>query len=217
MTLWQRNNCETSMYHLDCFLFGRVITVIIKHKKRKFILAMTTHNESRFSLFIATLSLLFLTGCTSNQAIFPPTTTSMTSFVLINKSKQAYTVFTAIPGEKEREVRSKISKRKSVFLVEWAEFSHEKDVYLSSNILKNEYQDSHAIDGILQLLERAPGVPFGLTWNGGIAYTYNDYQHAQKTYKRYRSNPADYERTRNRDPRADPVNPAWHLGPLLGW
>jgi hypothetical protein len=44
-----------------------------------------------------------------------------------------------------------------------------------------------------------------------------DYQHAKETYKQFVANPDQYERSKNQDPRADPVNPKWHFGPLLGW
>ena len=141
----------------------------------------------------------------------------MASFVLIDKSERAYTVFMAIPEEKQQEVRLQIAEEKDVFLVEWSEFSQKKDEYISSNILKNEYQDSRVVDGILQLLKVYPEAPFGLTWNGGVAFTTMDYKYAKKTFELYRESPENYERTRVRDPRADPVKPEWHFGPLLGW
>ena len=179
---------------------------------------MKTLKELKISIFVLTLSLFFQTSCVSNQATLPPAAANdMPSIVFINKSEQAYIVYMAIPEEKEQEVRSKFAGKKDVFLMKWSEFSLKKDKHLSANILKNEYQDSRVVEGMFQLLERAPGVPFGLTWNGGVAYTYNDYQHAKKTYKKYTTDPDDYERTRVRDPRADPVKPEWHFGPLLGW
>ena len=146
-----------------------------------------------------------------------PTAVGRGGFVLVDTSERAYTVFMAIPEEKLHEVQSQVVGKQDVVLVAWSEFERKQGEQLSSRILKNEYKGSRVVDGILQLLDKYPGVPFGLTWNGGVAVTYNDYQYAKKTYATYRGSPEDYERTRVRDPRADPVKPEWHFGPLLGW
>jgi len=91
------------------------------------------------------------------------------------------------------------------------------DKYVRGRIAKDDYPGSGVVSGIVALLDKYPGGPIGLTWNGGVAITYNDYQHAKKTYQKYLADPSEYERTRTHDPRLDPVNPRGHLGPLLGW
>jgi hypothetical protein len=139
------------------------------------------------------------------------------AFVVIDRSETAYTVFLAIPDEKLQDVKSRIAGKQDLILVEWSALAQGKDEHLSSRILKNEYEDSRVVDGILQLLERYPGSPFGLTWNGGVAISYKDYQYAKKTYEKYRTSPEDYERGRVQDPPADPLRPQSHFGPLLGW
>jgi len=141
--------------------------------------------------------------------------------VIVDKSERAYTVFRAVPrdlpdAELER-LRSKVAQQKSMELVPWDEFLEKKKEFLKSRILKDEYPGSKATEGIVELLRQSPGIPWGLTWNGGIALTRLDYQHAKETYERYKDDLEEYERTRNRDPRRDPVNPKGHLGPLLGW
>jgi len=86
---------------------------------------MKTLKELQISLFVLTLSLCFLTGCVSNQSMervgtqagsLPPVAEGMASFVLIDKSERAYTVFMAIPEEKQQEVRSQIAEEKDVSL-----------------------------------------------------------------------------------------------------
>jgi hypothetical protein len=139
------------------------------------------------------------------------------SFVLIDKNEQAYTVFMVIPEDKVQEVEARFKEGGEVILVTWHDFSDRQDEFIASRIKKDEYTGSRAVEGISALLEKYPGVPFGLTWNGGIAFTYNDYQHAKRTYNLFANDPEEYERNRIRDPRRDPVKPEWHLGPLLGW
>jgi hypothetical protein len=137
--------------------------------------------------------------------------------VVIETITKAYTVLLALPREKVEEVKLKLKGKDGVRIVDWQDFIANRKKYISAVVIKNEYENSRLIEGITRLLERYPATPFGVTWNGGVAITYLDYKHAKKTYKRYKEDPAEYEKTRNRDPRADPVKPAWHFGPLLGW
>ena len=97
----------------------------------------------------------------------PPVAVGMSDFVLVDKSERAYTVFMAIPEEKQQEVRSKIEGKKDVFLVLWSEFSQKKDEYLLPNILKNEYQGSRVVDRDVPTIGESPRRPFGLTWRPG--------------------------------------------------
>ena len=53
----------------------------------------------------------------------------------------------------------------------WDEFLEKKKEFLKSRILKDEYPGSKATEGIVELLRQSPGIPWGLTWNGGIALT----------------------------------------------
>lgn len=159
-----------------------------------------------FSIF------LFLEGC----ATAAPLTSE--DLVMIDNSLDAYTVYAGIPKNKKEAVKNELKgTQDSIFLIPWDEFSQNEGKYIRSRIIKNEYPESRTIKGIIELVKKYPGTPIGLTWNGGIAITRNDYQHSIKTYNTYLRNPDAYEQIRIRDPRADPVKPEWHLGPLLGW
>jgi len=139
--------------------------------------------------------------------------------VVVDRTKAAYTIYAVMPKDKLDALKAKLANRPSqkVVLVSWKTFIQNTDKYVKTRIIKNEYPESKAAAGVVELIRKYKGSPFGLTWNGGIAITYNDYRHARRIYKKYKANPAEYDRTRNRNPRADPINPKWHLGPLLGW
>lgn len=137
---------------------------------------------------------------------------------MIDNSLDAYTVYAGIPNNKMEAVKKELKGAPgSIFLIPWEEFAQNESKYISSRIIKNEYPDSRTIKGVIELVRKYPGTPIGLTWNGGIAITRNDYKHTKMTYEIYMDNPGAYDQTRNRDPRADPVKPEWHLDPLLGW
>ena len=136
--------------------------------------------------------------------------------VVVDSSKEAYTVFIAVSAVNLDKMRSRMEGKPRVAIIARSKLAKEKEYYIASRILRDEYPGSGAAEGILDLLAKYPDTPFGLTWNGGLAFTYNDYRHAKKLYDAYLKDPAEYERTGTRHPRVDPINPKGHLGPLLG-
>lgn len=145
---------------------------------------------------------------------------SRPEYVIIDKQEPAYTVFLGIPegfpeGEFEK-IKSQAAEIKGVEIVSWEKFISDTDNYVKAHIKKNDYEGIQVVRGMVELIEKYCATPFGLTWNGGVAITYNDYQHAKMIHQQYLANPEEYERTRNRDPSLDPVNPNNHFIPLLG-
>lgn len=139
-------------------------------------------------------------------------------FVLIDRTDDAYTVYAGIPKNKLGEIQAKLANApQGITLVTWEAFSRNSDEYVKTRIVKDEYPESRTTAGVVELVRKFPGTPIGLTWNGGIAITHMDYQHAKRIYARYKADPASYERIGKGEPRADPINPKSHLGPLLGW
>jgi len=141
--------------------------------------------------------------------------------VAIDRSETAYTVFLAVAKDASEEqleqLRSRAAQEEAVELVTWAEFRRTRTKYLDSRIVHDDYPGSKVVEGIIELLRRYASTPFGLTWNGGVALTFNDYEHAKRIYKKYLSDPDEYAATRPKDPRRDPINPKAHFAPLLGW
>jgi hypothetical protein len=164
----------------------------------------------RFMVIIG--AFVFLAGCAA--AMLPLTSQD---YVLIDRTQPAYTVFVGIAKDKYNKVKAITANEKEAVLVTWDTFSQDSGKYVKSRIIKDDYPESRAVAGIVELVRKFPGTPIGLTWNGGIAITRNDYRHSEKTYSLYKLDPAGYDRTRIRDPQGDPVNPKGHLGPLLGW
>ena len=144
---------------------------------------------------------------------------SASQFVVVDQSEPAFIVFTGIPNDIDKDqlgkIKKNVSSKKSLTMLTWQHFLGSVNGYAQSVILRNDYPDTRVVDGIVCLLasKQGTGAPWGLTWNGGIALTYNDYQHAIRTYKSYKANPTAYRPIQ--DPRRDPVNPGGHL-PLGG-
>ena len=166
-----------------------------------------TANVHTLSLVMLLVSLI---GCGTSAA-----TPSQSEFVVVDQAETAFTVFTGIPkniGKDEFErIKQKVSSRETLIMLTWDQFLKSVNKYARSVILINDYPNIRIVDGLVCLVasKQGTGAPWGLTWNGGIALTFNDYQHARRTYELYKANPAAYKPLR--DPRRDPVNPGGHL------
>jgi len=141
--------------------------------------------------------------------------------VIVDRSELAYTVYLAVeedaPEEELAQLRSRVAQSEDAELVTWAAFRTDRRKYLDSRILVDDYPGSKVAEGVLELLRRYARTPFGLTWNGGIAVTFNDYQHAKRGYEAHLSDPRESADTRVDDPSRDPNNPQAHFRALLGW
>ena len=140
---------------------------------------------------------------------------SASQFVVIDQSEPAFIVFTGIPKDTNKEKLNKIkqlvSSQGKLTMLTWEQFLESVNGYARSVILRNDYPNTRAVNGIVCLVasKQGTGAPWGLTWNGGIALTFNDYQHARRSYESYKSNPAAYKPIQ--DPRRDPVYPGGHM------
>lgn len=146
-----------------------------------------------------------------------PTPLTVDDFVAVETTAPAYTVYVGIPRAKMQAIRASLGNERGVQIVPWRLFEGDPTKFVRSRIVKDEYPGARAVQGVVALVRAFPLTPIGLTWNGGVAITRNDYRYAARMYQRYRADAVEYERTRNRDPRTDPLNPNSHLGPLLGW
>ena len=174
---------------------------------------MTSHSRKvRYSAMILLFTTLvsLTVGSRASRDI-----RSASEFVVIDRSEPAFIVFTGIPKtldeKKIEEIKMKVSGKETLTMLSWPEFLVRVDEYARSVMLRNDYPNIRVVDGIVCLVasQQGTGAPWGLTWNGCIALTFNDYQHARRSYQSYKKNPADYEALR--DPRADPVHPGGHL------
>lgn len=138
-------------------------------------------------------------------------------FVIIDQSDPAYIVFTGIGKNTEEnkltEIRSKVSERENVSMITWEKFTASVGKYAQSLMKTNDYPNYQVSKGLMCLVWKRPRWHWGLTWNGGIALTFNDYRYAKQRYESYIANPDSYSPMR--DPRADPINPGGFL-PAFG-
>lgn len=138
-------------------------------------------------------------------------------YVIIDARKPNVTVYTSIPkslSEAELDkVRAAVSPQTGVRMEAWDTFKNNLNLYVEARIRKNDYPELSTKEGLMAFLEKYEGMPLGLAWNGGIAFTYNDYAYTQKTYQTYLEKPDSV--TRLSDRKRDPVHPANHFGPLL--
>ncbi len=134
------------------------------------------------------------------------------AYVLVDRSDPAFVLFQGIPqevtGQKLDQVRTRATAMNAT-LISWEEFRQAANDYARKVMLRNDYPQSHLVEGIICLVRAVPGVPWSITWNGGIAFTHNDYEWAKRQYKSYNQNPSRYRPVS--DPRLDPVNPAGFL------
>lgn len=128
-------------------------------------------------------------------------------------STQFISVPKHLPAENLRQLSEYIAKDSRMSLVTWAEFKSDLAKHVSAHIRRNDYPEVDVAAGLIRLLERYDSTPFGLTWNGGLAITGNDYRRAKLTYEGYVKDPNSV--AREPDSNRDPVHPDNHLGPLM--
>ena len=102
-----------------------------------------------------------------------------------------------------------------VLMVPWDDFRQNAQTILAPYVVKDEYPGSRTVLGVVTLVKDQPGTPFALTWNGGLAASFQDFQHAVSTFQAYSADPASYETSRPTDVAADPLFPDRQLQALL--
>jgi len=135
--------------------------------------------------------------------------------VFIDARDPAYVVLQGINSDtpqgawKEMEGYAQLDK---VQLMSWPVFRKNARKVLGPYVLLNDYPRSQALMGVLGLVAKYPGRPFAVTWNGGVAITFFDYQHAAETLAAYVSNPKAHKPL---PPADDPVHPGNKVPALL--
>lgn len=135
--------------------------------------------------------------------------------VMIDARQPAYTVLIGIPRENVEQVK-KQPKEDGVTLMSWKAFETDAETLIVKGIVKNDYPDIPLVKGISALLKLYPAMPFGVTWNGGVAVTYNDYKHAEKMYDLHQKSADEYEQKKPKDLASEPIHPENQFGALLG-
>ncbi len=140
------------------------------------------------------------------------------ALVFVDARDPAFVVLQGIAQDASAQTRSEMtgySTLEGVSLVTWSQFRQNAQAIIAPYVVKDEYPGASSILGVVALVKAYPGEPFGVTWNGGLAVTFHDYQYAVKTYKAFRADAQAYEESRPADPATDPVHPENHLAVLL--
>jgi|GEM_PF-1972854 len=160
-------------------------------------------------------ALIALAGCAGTTSGRPATDEGTISHIMIDRQVPAYTVVMGVPVDATpaqwSQVRRMKAKSSKVELIEWKAFFPEAEKRLAQYIIKDEYGMKGRLGDFLYAVQNYPGAPFGLTWNGGMAFTQLDYRHTEAMYAEYMSNPSGWRARGGRGARADPVNPDGHL------
>jgi hypothetical protein len=159
-------------------------------------------------LSVATLFFTLLSGFTlaadPGYVVIDITARHVATFISVPKT---------FPPTDLQKLNEKIAQTEGISLMSWDEFKGDPAKHIKSQIRRNDYMEVDVVRGLSQLLERYERTPFGLTWNGGLAVTGNDYQYSARSYKAFTNNPNTFSREADR--RKDPVHPDNHIEPLL--
>lgn len=63
---------------------------------------------------------------------------------------------------------------------------------LQTWLIREEQRESRIVDRVLALVGGQPGIPMGLTWDGGLAVTANDYSAAARRLAAYQADPGGH-------------------------
>lgn len=138
--------------------------------------------------------------------------------VFVDARDPAFVVVQGVAADAGPQARAEMegyATLQGVKLVAWNAFRQDPQAVLGPYILKNEYPGSAVVISTVALVKAYPGRPFAITWNGGLAVSFHDYQHAVGTYQAYQEDADAYESSRPTDPKDDPLDPAHHLTALL--
>ncbi len=140
------------------------------------------------------------------------------AFIIMDKSQPAYRVFTSVSKNSSNkqiaELEEFVNDNEFILKLETEDFYNNIEDHTFAGIVENQYQ-SEIISGNLQdFLEKNFNTPIGITWNGGISFTFNDYQEAEQKYQDYLDNPQEYLAKPLPSLKMDPHHPLNHFPPL---
>ena len=167
-------------------------------------------NKRIFILYFILIPLAIMTGDRSYAEKNLPTITH----VLIITTDKGYTVYFGLTDQLDKskfeEFKKKAAGKKNMQVIVFDAMVKSPDAYILKYIKENYYPNIDVAKGLSELIKRGfASDGLGLTWNGGIALTHNDFSYAQKTYGSYLVNPKDKNLRKARN--LDPVHPQNHL------
>ena len=139
--------------------------------------------------------------------------------VVLDRRERAYVIVQGLPLDipegQLAKVREEAAADEAVELIDWEDFKPKACSLLMKAIRHDEYGMKQLLGDFLHKIQNRATTPVGLTWNGGIAMTFSDYRHTEKTFQEYESDPEAYARRTEPDQQDDPVHPFNFLPWLL--
>jgi len=135
--------------------------------------------------------------------------------VFIDARDPAYVVVQGVESNTPQEAWTEMegyAQLPNVQLMAWLTFRKNARAILAPFVIRDDYPKAQTLMGVLALVKKYPGRPFAVTWNGGVAVSFWDYQHAAQTFQRFHDDPAGYTVL---PPNDDPVHPLHQFPPLL--
>lgn len=139
--------------------------------------------------------------------------------VFIDARQAAYVTYQGVAENASLQAREEMASYatlEGISVVPWAEFRDRAQDFVAKGIVKNEYPGAGTALGILAVLKANPGRPIAVTWNGGIATSFFDFQLAVETLEAYQENAETYEKSRAEAAQDDPLNPDVQIRAMLG-
>jgi len=167
---------------------------------------------------MANLSRTLITAFFLSLVFVPVVQAAQVVEVFIDARDPAFVVVQGIASDAsaraKREMRG-YAMLDRVSIVTWAVFRKHIKTLLAPYVVKNEYPESRTLLGVVTLVKAHPGRPYAVTWNGGLASTFQDFQYAATTYEAFTTDAESYERSRPRNRADDPLHPDNQLAVLL--
>lgn len=128
-------------------------------------------------------------------------------YVIVDHSSPAFLQFhplrADVSAQELQALRMKAPKYQSE-IVTWAEFIKRAPDYARAAIIKNDYPSYNVAVIAVCLMKRLPG-PWSITWNGGVAFSEEDYRWAKAQYDLFTSDGGKLYKK----PSAEPIDPKW--------
>ena len=140
------------------------------------------------------------------------------SEVFIDARQPAYVTYQALSIDTPAIARQEMlgyANLDGVTLVKWDLFRDNVDKFIASGIRINEYPKNKTALGILAMLKAKPGRPVSITWNGGIATSFFDFQLAVETFEAFQENPVQYEIDRDAGEFGNSLDPDRQLRAMM--
>lgn len=100
-------------------------------------------------------------------------------WVLVDTQDPAFTVFVLAPPGIDPDI-PRPPGMEHLIKVDLMGLQAEADRYIFPVVKNRESLALTLVDELVSILRQSPGTPIGLTWDGGLAITYHDYQAAKK-------------------------------------